>query len=103
MVNIRRPAAVNGVADGGVFGQLVLQVHDWFGPPDEQDGIAVVQLPHLVWGQQFAATLLKIGGPGAGTALGLAVGFGVDGGLAEGLGNVLMGAGFISTEVQNCV
>ena len=57
MVDIRRPAAVNGVADGGVFGQLVLQVHHRLGAPDEQDGAAVVQPPHLIWGQQFTATL----------------------------------------------
>ena len=49
MVDVGRPAAVNGVADGGVFGQLVLQVHNRLGAPDEQDGVAVVQPTHLIW------------------------------------------------------
>ena len=57
MVDVGRPAAVNGVADGGVFRQLVLQVHDRFRASDEQDGVAVVQPPYLIWGQQFTATL----------------------------------------------
>ena len=57
MVDVGRPAAVDGVADGGVFGQLVLQIHHRLGAPDEQDGVAVVQPPHLIRGQQFSATL----------------------------------------------
>ena len=57
MVDVGRPAAVNGVADGGVFGQLVLQIHHRLGAPDEQDGVAVVQPPHFIRGQQFSATL----------------------------------------------
>ena len=57
MVDIGQPTAVNGVADGGVLGQFVLQVHDRLGASDEQDGVAVVQLPHFVGSQQFPATL----------------------------------------------
>ena len=75
MVDVGRPAAVYGVADGGVFGQLVLQVHHRLGSPDEQDGVAVVQPAHLIWGQQFAAAHLKIGGVRAGLSLGLTMGF----------------------------
>ena len=57
MVDVGRPAAVNGVADGGVFRQLILQIHHRLGAPDEQDGVAVVQPPHFIRGQQFTATL----------------------------------------------
>ncbi len=91
MVDVGRPAAVYGVADGGVFGQLVLQIHHRLGSPDEQDGVAVVQPPHLIWGQQFAAAHLKIGGVRAGFPLGLAMGFRVNCGFPKGLGNVLVG------------
>ena len=90
MMDVGRPAAVNGVADGGVFGQLILQVHDWLGAPDEQDGVAVVQSTHLVWSEQFAAAHLKIGGVGAGTALGLTVRFCVDCGLSKRFGDVFV-------------
>ena len=55
MVDVGRPAAINGVADGGVFGQLILQVHHRLGAPDEQDGVAVVQPTHLIWSQQFVS------------------------------------------------
>ena len=91
MVDVGRPAAVYGVADGGVFGQLVLQIHHWLGAPDEQDGVAVVQPPHLIWGQQFAAAHLKIGGVRAGLSLGLTMGFRVNRGFPKGLGDVLVG------------
>ena len=74
MVDVGRSAAVNGMVDGGMFGQLVLQVHHRLGAADEQDGIAVVQPPHLIWSQQFAAAHLKIGGVRAGFSLGLTVG-----------------------------
>ena len=57
MVDVGRPTAVNGVTDGGVIGQLVLQIHHRLGAPDEQDGVAVIQPTHLIWGQQFTATL----------------------------------------------
>ena len=91
MVDVGRPAAVYGMADGGVFGEVVLQVHHGLRAPDEQDGVAVVQPPHLIWGQQFAAAHLKIGGVRAGFSLGLAMGFGIDSGFPKGLGDVLVG------------
>ena len=96
MVDVGRPAAVNGVADGGVFGQLVLQVHHRLGAPDEQDGVAVVQPTHLIWGQQFAAAHLKIGGVRAGFPLGLPMRFCVDCGFPKGLGDVLVGGRFVA-------
>ena len=103
MVDVGRPAAVNGVADGGVFGQLVLQVHHRLGAPDEQDGVAVVQPTHLIWGQQFPAAHLKISRVRAGFALGLTVGFRIDCGFPKGIGDVLVGGRFIAAQVQNCV
>lgn len=57
MMDIRRPAAVDGMADGGVLGQLVLQVHDRLGAPDEEDSVAVVKHPHFIWRQKLSATL----------------------------------------------
>ena len=89
MVDVGRPAAVYGVADIGVFGQLVLQVHHRLGAPDEQDGVAVVQPPHFIRGQQFAAAHLKIGRVRAGFPLSLTMGPGVDGGFPKGFGNVI--------------
>lgn len=92
-MNIGRPAAVHGVADGRVLGELVLQIHDRPGAADEQDGISVVQAAHLIRGEQLPAAHLEVGGVGAGAALGLAVGSGINGGLAQRLGDVLVGAG----------
>ena len=100
VVDVGRPASVDGVADGGVLGQLILQVHDRLGASDEEDGVAVVQHPHFIWGQKLTATLLKICGIGAGFSLGLAVSPSVNRGFAEGLGNVLVGAGFVASKVQ---
>lgn len=57
VVDVGRPASVNSVADGGVLGQLVLQVHDRLGAPDEEDSVAVVKHPHFIWRQKLSATL----------------------------------------------
>ena len=103
MVDRGWSAAVNGVADGGVLCQIIFQVHDRLGPSNKQDSVVIIQPPHFVWGKQFAATLLKISGVGTGPALGLAMRFCVDCGLAKGLGNVLMGCCLIAAKVQNCV
>jgi hypothetical protein len=51
MVDVGRPTAVNGVTDGGVIGQLILQVHHRLGTPDEQDGVAVVQPTKFIWSE----------------------------------------------------
>ena len=90
MVDVGRPAAVHGVADGGVLGEVVLQVHDGLRAPDEQDSVAVVQGADLIGGQQFTATHLKIGGVGTGAALGLSMGFRVNCGFTKGFGDVLV-------------
>lgn len=56
-MNIGRPAAVHGVADGRMLGELVLQIHDRPGAADEQDGIPVVQAAHFIRGEQLFATM----------------------------------------------
>ena len=50
-MDIGWPAAVHGMADGGMLGQLVLQIHHGFGAADKEDGISVVQAPYLVRGE----------------------------------------------------
>lgn len=57
MVDVGGSSAQRGLVDGGVPHQVVLQVHDWFGTPDEQQAVVVVQLADFVRGQQFFATL----------------------------------------------
>ena len=93
VVDVGRTAGQRSLADRGVFHQIVFQVHDRPGAADEQDGIAVVQPAHLVRRQQFPTADLHVGGPGTGLALGFPVGLGVDGRFAQGLGDVLVGAG----------
>ena len=64
-MDIGRSTAIHRVADGGVVGQLILQIHDGPGAPDEEDGVSVVQAPHLVRREQLPATHLEVGGVGA--------------------------------------
>ena len=90
-------------ASRGVFHQIVFQVHHRPRAADEQDGVPVVQPAYLVRRQQLPPVDLHVGGPGAGLALGFPVGLGVDGGFAEGLGDVLVGAGLVAAEVQQGV
>ena len=97
-MNIGRPAAVHGVADGRMLGELVLQIHDRPGAADEQDGIPVVQAAHFIRGEQLPAAHLEIGGVGTGAAFRLAVGPRVNGGLAQRLGDVLVGAGLVAAQ-----
>lgn len=52
-MDVGRPAAVRGVVDGGVAHQFILQIHDGFRDPDEENGVSVVQSAHFIWGQQF--------------------------------------------------
>lgn len=57
MVDVGWSAAVDGMADGGVLRQVVLQVHDRLGPANKEDSVVVIQSPHFVWGKQFTAIL----------------------------------------------
>lgn len=102
-MNIGWPAAVHGVADGRMLGKLVLQIHDRPGAADEQDGIPVVQAAHFIRGEQLPAAHLEVGGVGTGAAFRLAVGPGINGGLAQRLGDVLVGAGLVAAQVEDGV
>ena len=57
MMNVGRCAAEGTVRDCRMVHKIVLLVHDRTCAADEQQRIAVVQLPHLVRGQQFFATM----------------------------------------------
>ena len=83
--------------------QFVFQIQNRSGPSYEQDAIPVVQHPHLVRGQQLSAAHLEVGGVGAGASLRLPMGLGVDGGLAQGLRNVLVGACLVAAEIEQRV
>ena len=98
-MKVGRLAAVNGMADRRVFGQLVFQIHNGFRTAYEQDGVPVIKLAHLVRGEQFSAGLLEICRVGAAPPLGLPVGFGIDGSFSESLGDVVVGAGLVPTKV----
>lgn len=53
MVDVRRPASVHCVADGGGFHQIVFWIHYRLRAPDEQDGIAVVRSAYFIVCEQF--------------------------------------------------
>lgn len=93
VMDVGRTAAVHRVSDGRVPGEVVFQIHDRLGASDEEDGVSVVQRPHLVRSEQLPAAHLEVGGPGTGASLTLTVGPGINGGFAQGLGDVLVGAG----------
>lgn len=80
--------------------ELVFQIQHRSGPANEQDTVPVVQHPHLIRGQQFSAAHLEVGGVGTGAPLCLPMGLGVDGGLAQGLRNVLVGTALVTAEVK---
>ena len=80
--------------------ELVFQIQHRSGPTDEQDTVPVVQHPYLIRGQQFSAAHLEVGGVGTGAPLRLPMGLGVDGGLAQGLRNVLVGTALVTAKVE---
>lgn len=57
MVDVGGSSAQGGLADGGMLHEIVLLIHHGFCPTDEQNRKPVVQLTHLVRGQQLFATL----------------------------------------------
>mgnify|MGYP006971976405 CR=1 FL=1 len=57
MVDVGRTAAQRGLANGWMLHEIVLLIHHRLCATDEQNRIPVVQLPHLVWGQQLFATM----------------------------------------------
>ena len=73
MVNVGRPAAQGGLADGGMLHEIVLLIHHGLCTSNEQDRIPVVQLAHLVRGQQLPPCHLVVGGVGTAASLGFPV------------------------------
>ena len=57
VMDVGRPAAVHCVSDGRMPGEVVFQIHDRLGASDEEDGVSVVQRPHLVRSEQLFATM----------------------------------------------
>ena len=57
VMDVGRTAAVHRVSDGRVPGEVVFQIHDRLGASDEEDGVSVVQRPHLVRSEQLFATM----------------------------------------------
>lgn len=57
VMDVGRPTAVHCVSDGRMPGEVVFQIHDRLGASDEEDGVSVVQRPHLIRGEQLFATL----------------------------------------------
>ena len=55
MMNVGRCAAERAVRDRRMVHEIILFIHDRTCAADEQQRIAVVQLSHLVRGQQFFA------------------------------------------------
>lgn len=57
MVDVGRSAAQRGLTDSWVLHKVIFLIHHRLCASDEQDCIPVVQLAHLVRGQQLFATL----------------------------------------------
>ena len=57
VMDVRRCTAKRAARDCGMVHEIVLFIHDRARTADEQQRIAVVQLSHLVRGQQLFATL----------------------------------------------
>ena len=70
MVDVGRTAAQGGLADGRMLHEVIFLIHHGLCAPDEQNRIPVVQLPHLVRGQQLPSCHLVVGGVGTAAALG---------------------------------
>ncbi len=84
-VDVGRIAAVLCQPDVLVLIEVELFIHDGGKTANEKQGVPVVEKPHLVGREQFAAGHLHVGRVASALALGLAVGAGVDGGFAEQL------------------
>ena len=81
--------------------EIILFIHDRTCAADEQQRIAVVQLSHLVRGQQFASGHLEIGRVGAGFAFRLSVRFGINCGFAKHFGDIFVRTGLVTAKIQN--
>ena len=56
-MDVGRSAAQGGLADGGMLHEIVLLIHHGLCTSNEQDRIPVVQLAHLIRGQQLFAIM----------------------------------------------
>ena len=81
--------------------EIVLFIHDRACAADEQQRIAVVQLPHLVRCQQLAPGHLEIGRVGAGFAFRLPVRFRINCGFAKHFGDIFVRTGLVTAKIQN--
>ena len=90
VMDVRRCTAKRAARDCGMVHEIVLFIHDRACTADEQQRIAIVQLSHLVWGQQLASGHLEVGRVRAGLAFCLPMRFGINCGLAEHLRNVFV-------------
>ena len=70
MVDVGHSAAQGGLADGRVLHKVIILIHHGLCPTDEQNRIPVVQLAHLVRGQQLPPCHLVVGGVGTAASLG---------------------------------
>ena len=93
MVNVGRTATQGGLADGGMLHKVVFLIHHGLCSSDEQNRIPVVQLAHLVRGQQLPPCHLVVGGVGTAAALGFPMSFQVDGGFAQHFRDIFVRAG----------
>ena len=81
--------------------EIILFIHDRACAADEQQCIAIVQLPYLVRGQQLAPGHLEIGRVGAGFALRLPVRFRINRGFAKHFGDIFVRTGLVTAKIQN--
>ena len=103
MVDVGRSAAQRGLTDSWVLHKVIFLIHHGLCPTDEQNRIPVVQLPHLVRGQQLPPCHLVVGGVGTAAALGFSVGFQVDGGLTQHFRDKFVRAGLIPSQIKDAV
>ena len=81
--------------------EIILFIHDRACTADEQQRIAVVQLSHLVRGQQLTPGHLEIGRVGAGFAFRLPVRFRINCGFAKHFGDIFVRTGLVAAKIQN--
>ena len=101
MMNVGRCAAERAVRDRRMVHEIILFIHDRTCAADEQQRIAVVQLSHLVRGQQLASGHLEIGRVGAGFAFRLTVRFRINCGFAKHFGDIFVRTGLVTAKIQN--
>ena len=100
---IGRLAAVSGQTVVRMLLNRIFVVHHRAFTANKDKRLAVIQHPHLVRHEQFATCVLIIGAAGAAASLRHAARSGVDGGLAQQLRNVFVGAGLVAAQIEQCV